>query len=313
MPRRNRTENDKSENKPSETDGLRGPVSDHKETYAPDDAGKMKEDEVEQDGGGGGGVLPINKGNIALHKIAKEKEEGGPPLPDKPENLVVEDKSLPSDRQNIAVEEKQPLLNPDTQSEEKRVLQDNSDKPTSLVKGDSNKPPSQVKGDSDKFSQAGGDLASLRNNHDLSTLPVDKLYVPCSMPLGPALNIVHTQRQKAIVEAFKHGWKAYKTYAWGYDELRPLSKTGTSAEFGLGMTIIDSLDVMWLMGLQDEFDEARKWVATSLNIDNNYHTVSLFETNIRVLGGLLSTYHLSQDKMFLDKAVSFLLNQLFIY
>jgi mannosyl-oligosaccharide alpha-1,2-mannosidase len=30
--------------------------------------------------------------------------------------------------------------------------------------------------------------------------------------------------------------------------------------------------------------------------------VNLFETTIRVLGGLLSAYHLSADKMFLEKA-----------
>lgn len=32
--------------------------------------------------------------------------------------------------------------------------------------------------------------------------------------------------------------------------------------------------------------------------------VNLFETTIRVLGGLLSTYHLTGDELFLDKAVS---------
>ena len=31
--------------------------------------------------------------------------------------------------------------------------------------------------------------------------------------------------------------------------------------------------------------------------------VNLFETTIRVLGGLLSTYHLSKEKIYLDKAV----------
>ncbi len=34
------------------------------------------------------------------------------------------------------------------------------------------------------------------------------------------------ERQKAVVEAFKHAWDNYKTYAWGKDHLKPLSKTG---------------------------------------------------------------------------------------
>lgn len=39
-----------------------------------------------------------------------------------------------------------------------------------------------------------------------------------------------------------------------------------------------------------------------LNFDVN-RDVNLFEVTIRVLGGLLSTYHLSADRLFLDKAV----------
>lgn len=51
-----------------------------------------------------------------------------------------------------------------------------------------------------------------------------------------------------------------------------------------------------------EFDEARLWVKDSLTFSGN-RDINLFETTIRVLGGLLSTYHLSGDELFLDKAV----------
>lgn len=54
-----------------------------------------------------------------------------------------------------------------------------------------------------------------------------------------------------------------------------------------------------------EYMEAREWVDKHLNFDKN-RDVNLFEVTIRVLGGLLSIYHLSGDKLFLDKAVSFL-------
>lgn len=40
------------------------------------------------------------------------------------------------------------------------------------------------------------------------------------------------------------------------------------------------------MDLKEEFDEARKWVEDELNFDRN-RFVNLFETTIRVLGGLL--------------------------
>ena len=58
------------------------------------------------------------------------------------------------------------------------------------------------------------------------------------------------ERQKAVVEAFKHSWKAYRNYAWGHDELKPLTKS-SSEWFGLGLTLVDSLDTMYIMGLKD--------------------------------------------------------------
>lgn len=131
------------------------------------------------------------------------------------------------------------------------------------------------------------------------------------------------ERQKAVADAFLHAWKGYKTYAWGHDHLKPISQTYNDW-FHLGLTIIDSLDTMYIMGLTTglknsllildehliilfyliEFNEARQWVKDSLSFNGN-RDINLFETTIRVLGGLLSTYHLSGDQMFLDKAVRF--------
>ena len=110
------------------------------------------------------------------------------------------------------------------------------------------------------------------------------------------------ERQKKVVEAFKHAWEGYRKYAWGHDELLPVSKSHNEW-FGVGLTIVDSLDTMLLMNLAEEFQQAHDWVASSLSFDKNVD-VNLFETTIRVLGGLLSAYHLSKDEVFLKKAVS---------
>ncbi|KAM4578224.1 mannosidase, alpha, class 1B, member 1b isoform 2-T2 [Fundulus diaphanus] len=107
-------------------------------------------------------------------------------------------------------------------------------------------------------------------------------------------------RVEAVQEAFRHAWKGYKDYAWGHDELRPISRS-YSEWFGLGLTLIDALDTMWILGLKQEFEEARAWVATELTFNKNVD-VNLFESTIRILGGLLSTYHLTGDGLFLDKA-----------
>ncbi|XP_053137854.1 endoplasmic reticulum mannosyl-oligosaccharide 1,2-alpha-mannosidase isoform X2 [Hemicordylus capensis] len=108
------------------------------------------------------------------------------------------------------------------------------------------------------------------------------------------------ERQLAVIEAFRHAWKAYREFSWGHDELKPVSKS-YGEWFGLGLTLIDALDTMWILGLKAEFQEARAWVATHLNFDKNVD-VNLFESAIRILGGLLSTYHLSGDSLFLEKA-----------
>ena len=46
---------------------------------------------------------------------------------------------------------------------------------------------------------------------------------------------------------------------------------------------------------------AREWVAKSFTIQPT-KKVSLFETTIRIVGGFLAAYDLSQDSLFLDKA-----------
>ncbi|TRY94047.1 hypothetical protein DNTS_011954 [Danionella cerebrum] len=107
-------------------------------------------------------------------------------------------------------------------------------------------------------------------------------------------------RLEAVREAFRHAWKGYKEFAWGHDELKPISKS-YGEWFGLGLTLIDALDTMWILNLKEEFAEAREWVSKELSFDKNVD-VNLFESTIRILGGLLSTYHLTADSVFLEKA-----------
>lgn len=111
------------------------------------------------------------------------------------------------------------------------------------------------------------------------------------------------ERQKAVVDAFRHAWAGYRKFAWGHDELKPVSRS-FSEWFGLGLTLIDSLDTMWILGLKKEFGEARRWVSKKLRFEKDVD-VNLFESTIRVLGGLLSAYHLSGDALFLQKAEDF--------
>ncbi len=101
---------------------------------------------------------------------------------------------------------------------------------------------------------------------------------------------------------FLHAWNGYKQYAWGHDELKPLSKSyrdwyGTS----LLMTPVDALDTMVLMGLKDEAKEDRELIDKQLSFDKDIY-VKNFEITIRLLGGLLSSYQLTGDKRLLELA-----------
>ena len=127
-------------------------------------------------------------------------------------------------------------------------------------------------------------------------------------------NGVESAEQLAIKQAFQHAWKGYKQFAWGHDMLKPMSRRyedwfSTQTDH-MGLTVskrshkvchshflfqlIDSLDVMVIMGLEEEFSEAREFVEKELSLAPDRDQINLFECTIRVLGGFLSTYHLTK-------------------
>ena len=118
------------------------------------------------------------------------------------------------------------------------------------------------------------------------------------------------QRRESIKEMMSHAWNNYVSFAWGDNELKPISLKGHSpgifgANTKLGASIVDALDTLILMGMTKEFQTAKDWIQNSLTLDNIDSDISVFETNIRFIGGLLSAHALTKDQMFLDKAVYF--------
>lgn len=108
-------------------------------------------------------------------------------------------------------------------------------------------------------------------------------------------------RRAHVKKAMQFAYGAYEQYAFGHDEVLPQTKSFSDNWGGMGTTMVDSLDTLWLMGLKDEFWRARDWVRDHLDHDH-VGSVSVFETTIRSLGGLLSAYDWSGDKAFLTKA-----------
>ena len=120
-------------------------------------------------------------------------------------------------------------------------------------------------------------------------------------------HVIFRERREKVKSMMKHAWDNYVTYAWGKNELRPVSKRGHSASiFGsisMGATIVDSLDTLFIMGFDKEFEKAKAWVGEHLDLGQMSGDVSVFETNIRYLGGLLSIFSLTGEEMFKSKAV----------
>jgi len=129
--------------------------------------------------------------------------------------------------------------------------------------------------------------------------------VEITIPESSFAGETYPEGQAYIKKMMKHAWEGYKASAWGQDDLRPWSKRGKNCLGGepLGLTITDSLDTLHLMGMKEEYTEGAEWVFSSLDFDKTKNlVVSMFETNIRLLGGFLSNYALTKDERFLEKA-----------
>jgi ER degradation enhancer, mannosidase alpha-like 2 len=101
---------------------------------------------------------------------------------------------------------------------------------------------------------------------------------------------------------FLHAWRGYEQYAWGHDELRPLTKTAHDwYEQPLYMTQVDALDTLILLGLNDEARKTHAFIVNNLSFDRDI-SVQVFEITIRHLGGLLACYQLTGDKRLLALA-----------
>lgn len=106
----------------------------------------------------------------------------------------------------------------------------------------------------------------------------------------------------AVRTELLHAWRGYVRYAWGHDELAPLSRSGHDwHESTLLMTPVDALDTLILTGLDEEAARAREYVGTHLRFDRAI-SVQVFEVTIRLLGGLLSAFQMTGDERLLELA-----------
>lgn len=115
------------------------------------------------------------------------------------------------------------------------------------------------------------------------------------------------ESKKAAKEMFYFGYDSYMKYAFPQDELNPIDCTGRGPDLlhpeninindvlgNFSLTLIDSLDTLAIIGDKEEFKKAVHKVITTVDFDLDT-TVQVFETNIRILGSLLSAHLLIID------------------
>ncbi|CAN4099574.1 unnamed protein product [Withania somnifera] len=125
------------------------------------------------------------------------------------------------------------------------------------------------------------------------------LLIPCDLFIGKSLGDGVTpqeakQLRDEVREMFYHAFNGYMEHAFPRDELKPLSCGGEDTLGGYALTLIDSLDTLALLGDREQFTASVEWIGKNLRFDIN-KTVSIFETTIRVLGGLISAHLIASD------------------
>ncbi|XP_035617626.1 ER degradation-enhancing alpha-mannosidase-like protein 2 [Oncorhynchus keta] len=99
--------------------------------------------------------------------------------------------------------------------------------------------------------------------------------------------------REKIKSMFYHAYNSYLDHAYPYDELRPLTCDGQDTWGSVSLTLIDALDTLLILGNHTEFQRVATLLQDTVDFDIDVNA-SVFETNIRVVGGLLSAHLLSK-------------------
>ena len=103
-----------------------------------------------------------------------------------------------------------------------------------------------------------------------------------------------------VRDMFEETMEIYLDRAFPADEIKPMSCEGQNTMAnggegqGMGLTLVDALDTVAVLGNKTMFERGVRLVIDHVRVDVDAH-VSVFETNIRILGGLLSAHLLASD------------------
>lgn len=107
----------------------------------------------------------------------------------------------------------------------------------------------------------------------------------------PASEVAY--RANAVKEAFQFAWSGYSTWAFPNDELLPVNNSFSNSRNGWGASAVDAFSTALVMQDQDIVNQILAYIPTiDFSVSYENEQVSMFETTIRYLGGMLSGYDL---------------------
>ncbi|TGO44820.1 hypothetical protein BCON_0458g00020 [Botryotinia convoluta] len=107
---------------------------------------------------------------------------------------------------------------------------------------------------------------------------------------------IRQARLEAVKSNFTHAWNGYTSHAWLKDEVMPLSGGSMDPFGGWAASLVDTLDILWIMDMHSEFKVAVEAIQAIDFSTCALEQINVFETTIRYLGGFLSAYELSDGK-----------------
>jgi mannosyl-oligosaccharide alpha-1,2-mannosidase len=103
---------------------------------------------------------------------------------------------------------------------------------------------------------------------------------------------------------FLHAWQGYRRFAWGFDEVKPVSGSGSNffiPAHSFGLSIIEAMDTLFVMELDDELEACVQWLRSRVDFDVDGN-VQMFEAVIRMVAGFISGYYATGERFMLDAA-----------
>ena len=137
----------------------------------------------------------------------------------------------------------------------------------------------------------------------------------------PTIIFVTFPRFTKISPSFSHGLKSVKTLGKtetkfiktadnafnlifskcpNSDEIRP-KKYNCVNYSGFSSSIVESLEALYTLGLKDDYEKAKEFTLKRLDCDN-LEWVNTHEFWARGIGSLIGAYHVTNDKVFLERA-----------